>query len=85
MARTIKFNRLGEVLVDLEYPVSREEAADSFDDVTVLLADGEVNLGEVIAGMQTDQFSSAEDLAPDIHNNLPRRAVGEPYQSEGDS
>lgn len=85
MARTVEFRQLDEVLAELAYPVSREEAAAAFDDTTVLLADGEVNLGDVIAGVSSAEFSSSADLLPDIHNNLPRRSVGEPYQSEGDS
>lgn len=72
------------MLTELSYPVSREVAAESFEDVTVTFADGEANLGDLISETPADEFDSFEELRDEINNTVPREAVGEPYQSEGD-
>lgn len=84
MAREVKLNRLEPVLGELDYPIERERAATRYDDVTLQLADGEANLGETISGSSADEFESVDDLKSEIMNLLPRHAVGEPYQSEGE-
>ncbi|WP_128477815.1 DUF5789 family protein [Halorussus pelagicus] len=84
MAREVKLSHIESVLDDLSYPATREAAASEFEDVTVLLADGERNLGELIAGTPAEEFDSNEELQSEINNVLPREAVGEPYQSEGE-
>lgn len=84
MAREIKLSGLGGLLESLDYPTDSATAAAAVDDVTVLLADGEANLGELIEGTHEETFSSPEDLEAALHNALPREAVGEPYQSEGE-
>ena len=85
MARTVKLSRVGSVLSDLEYPLTRSEAASACDDVTVLLADGEMNLGATIAELASEEFETAEDLETEMYSELPVSAVGEPGQSEGDA
>ena len=84
MGREVKLNRLESVLGELKYPVEPAAAADACDDVTLVLAEGEVNLGETIAGSSAGAFESVDDLANDVRSQLPRHAVGEPYQSEGE-
>ena len=84
MSRDVKLSRIEDTLESLEYPVEREAAATELADVTVLLADGEVNLGELISETASDRFDSVDDLESELHNALPREAVGEPYQSEGE-
>lgn len=84
MARDVKLNRLETVLGELEYPVPREAAAADCDDVTLRLADGQVNLGGIIEQSGGEQFVSVDDLASEVRSLLPRHAVGEPYQSEGE-
>ncbi|MFP8957244.1 hypothetical protein ACLI4Y_10975 [Natrialbaceae archaeon A-CW3] len=80
----VKLSRVEQTLEELSYPVSRADAASAFDDVTLLLADGETNLGEAIADTHSDEFDSPDDLEDSLYNALPREAVGEPYQSEGE-
>lgn len=84
MVREVKLNRLETVLDDVDYPVDRGTVAAAFDDVTLVLAEGRVNLGESIAESNADVFESVDDLASEIRSGLPRHAVGEPYQSEGE-
>ncbi len=84
MTQDVKLNGLVNVLDDLEYPISRDEAADQCDDVTLVLADGEENLGEIVADSSGETFESMDDLETEVFNLLPRHAVGEPYQSEGE-
>lgn len=84
MAREIKMSHLGDELDELSYPIARDDAAVELEDVTLLLADGETNLGELVSETGSDSFVSREDLESEIHNVLPREAVGEPYQSEGE-
>lgn len=84
MNRDVKLNELEAVLGELEYPVDRDEAAEAFSDVTLLLADGTENLGQLVAESSDDRFESPDDLDEEVRNLLPRHAVGEPYQSEGE-
>ncbi len=85
MARRIKFKNVSTVLEEVEYPAERTVMADELTDVTLVLADGEANLGELIAETAGETFESADDIKTELHNVLPREAVGEPYQSEGDA
>lgn len=80
----IELTGLEDRLGDLSYPISREDAANELDDTTLHLADGEVNLGGAVAQSSDDRFTSVEDLASEVRGLLPREAVGEPYQSEGE-
>ncbi|MGQ3411799.1 DUF5789 family protein [Natrinema sp. LN54] len=80
----VKLSRVESVLADLEYPVTNERAATELGATTLLLADGERNLGALIEQSGSDRFESVEDLESELHNVLPREAVGEPYQSEGE-
>ena len=84
MTQDVKLNGLVNVLDDLEYPISRKEAVEQCDDVTLVLADGEENLGEIVADSSGETFESMDDLETEVFNLLPRHAVGEPYQSEGE-
>lgn len=80
----MKLNRLETVLETLDYPVGCEEAAAGCEDVTLVLAAGEVDLGQTIGTSSEDVFESVDDLANEIRSRLPRHAVGEPYQAEGE-
>ncbi|SFB70499.1 hypothetical protein SAMN05444422_101340 [Halobiforma haloterrestris] len=84
MGREVKLGRVESTLEELDYPATRAEAAAELEDVTVLLADGERNLGSLVEDVQSNRFESAADLEAELHNALPREAVGEPYQSEGE-
>ncbi|QLG50268.1 DUF5789 family protein [Natrinema halophilum] len=82
--REITLSHINNVLADLEYPVTNEQAAADLEDVTLLLADGQRNLSTLIEQSESDRFESTDDLVTELHNVLPREAVGEPYQSEGE-
>ncbi|MFC7155469.1 hypothetical protein ACFQPA_08370 [Halomarina halobia] len=84
MARTVKLSRVGTVLADHDYPTSRDRAVSAFGDVTVLLADGEANLGRTLTEVTSDSFDSADELELELYSHLPVAAVGEPGQSEGE-
>jgi hypothetical protein len=84
MDRGTKLSRVEEVLDELDYPVVRSDAASELSDVTLELADGEANLGALVSETSSDSFGSTEELESELNNALPREAVGEPYQSEGD-
>jgi hypothetical protein len=66
------------------YPCSVEEATDRFDDPTLELASILVNIGAVVADSISGAFASADDLSIEFISVLLRRAVGEPFQSEGE-
>lgn len=84
MEGEVRLADAGELLGELEYPIDRDRAAAAVSDVTLVLADGERNLGELISETGTESFSSPDDIVSELHNTLPRGAVGEPYQSEGE-
>jgi len=81
----IKINRVKNVLDRVEYPQRRADAAAEFDDVTLVFADGEANLGELITKADRETFRSADDLSTELNNVMPIEAVGEPGQSDGDA
>ncbi|WP_306056473.1 DUF5789 family protein [Natronococcus wangiae] len=84
MCSEVKLSRIDATLETLEYPIDADAAASELEDVTLLLADGERNLGELIERSPSDRFESVNDIETELHNVLPREAVGEPYQSEGE-
>ncbi|GAA0216027.1 DUF5789 family protein [Halobaculum roseum] len=82
---SVNLSRVESLFAELDYPISREEAAAEFSDVTVRFADGEGNLGEYVAACSSEEFHNSGELYTDIQNELPVEAVGEPGQSEGDA
>ena len=85
MSREVKLSRLETVLDEFEYPCDRAAAVSAGRDVTLVLADGTENLGEVLSDSSADSFASADEVRSELMSLLPQHAVGEPYQSEGDS
>lgn len=85
MAERIKVNRVKDVLQRVTYPQSQSDAATEFNDVTLILADGEANLGALIRNADRELFESVDDLSTELNNVLPIEAVGEPGQSDGDA
>ncbi|UVE49581.1 hypothetical protein KU306_11745 [Haloferax larsenii] len=85
MNNTIKLSHLRTALRDISYPVERREAASAFDGVTVLMADGDADLGGLIRDCVTDEFADPMDLYYELHNAMPITALGEPGQSDGDA
>ena len=85
MSREVHFSDVSEALEELEYPIERSEAGAELADVALVLADGREDFGDLISQTSSDVFESAEDLESELHNTLPRGAVGEPFQSEGDA
>ncbi|AUV81707.1 hypothetical protein C2R22_08640 [Salinigranum rubrum] len=81
----LKLNTLYEQFETLEYPLNRETAAESFEQSTLLMADGQTNLGALIERTRTPTFDSPEDLFVELQTVLPIEAVGEPGQSDGDA
>ena len=84
MAREIKLEELYPFLNDASYPMTVDAAAEEFADVTVQLADGSTNLGEVVGRSTSGPFATTDELASEVLSLLPREAVGEPFQSEGE-
>lgn len=84
MGREVKLSRVQTVLSELSYTITRPEAAEELNDVTLLLADGERNLGELVSETGQKRYDSDEELRDELNNVLPREAVAEPYQSEGE-
>ena len=85
MAEQIKLSRVEPRLAELSYPITRDDAAMELADVTVLMADGEENLGALVSEVGSDSFDSSSDLFTELQNVMPIEAVGEPGQSEGDA
>jgi hypothetical protein len=82
---TIKLARVEERFADLDYPVTRADAAAAFADVRVTFAEGDANLGRLISDVGSDVFDGPDELAAELQNVVPIGAVGEPGQSDGDA
>lgn len=85
MEDAIRLNRIDDVLTNLAYPIAPPAVADACGETVVRLAEGTVSIGEVIERSNADRFESSGDLEMEIMSLLPRDAVGEPYQSDGDA
>jgi len=85
MQRVVRLNGGNTVLSEIGYPLSPAEAARECEGVVLELAAGTVNLTETIRESHEDQFLSPEDRELEVMGLLPRSAVGEPFQSEGDA
>jgi len=84
MSERVKLSRVESQFERLDYPVTRDDAAAEFVDVTVTFADGEANLGELVSEVGSDAFHGPDELFAELQNVLPIEAVGEPGQSEGE-
>jgi len=85
MSERVKLSRVESLFEQLDYPVTRDDAAAEFANVTVTFADGEANLGELVSEVGSDAFHGPDELFAELQNVLPIEAVGEPGQSEGDA
>ena len=84
MTQEVKLSGLTALLSEATYPLAVETARTSFDDVTLVYADGTEPLADVLARVQDDQFDSVDDAQASIMNVVPVEGVGEPGQSEGE-
>ncbi len=85
MKDVVKLSTLPDLFEELSYPVSRVEVVAEYTEVVVSLADGEVNLGELVAAVPENVFHGADELFAELNNALPVEALGEPGQSDGDA
>jgi hypothetical protein len=84
MPREVHLDKLDTLLAELEYPIDREAARTACDDVTLVLADGTAEFADVLAASGERTFTSVDELRSEVLSLLPRNAVGEPFQSEGE-
>ena len=85
MSDEINLSRLEPTLEDHAYPADRAALAESFAGTTVLFADGDADLGDLLADVDQETFESAADAHAALQNVLPIEALGEPGQSDGDA
>jgi len=85
MSERVKLSRVETLFEDLDYPVTRDDAAAEYVDVTITFADGEANLGELVSEVGSDAFHGPDELFAELQNVVPIEAVGEPGQSDGDA
>lgn len=82
----IKLSELtGTLREELEFPVDTEDAAEALEDFTLLLADGEKQLSDLVRELETEEYGSVGDIEMEVYSHLPPEALGEPGQSEGDA
>lgn len=85
MDRDIHLTEIRTVLEELQYPLTKEDAATTLADVTVLYADGEEPFPDLVGRTTSEEFDSATELETDLRESAPVEAIGEPGQSEGDA
>ena len=85
MTHEVHLSRVEGELRERSFPTSRETLADECAGTTVLFADGDADLGDLLAEIDQPRFESAEDAFTALQNVLPVEAVGEPGQSDGDA
>lgn len=85
MDTEIHLDDLREALGQLSYPIDRTAASDAMADVTVLYADGQEPLDDLIDRVPSERFESVDGLLEETLGSAPLEAVGEPGQSEGDA
>ncbi|GAB7008260.1 hypothetical protein [Halorubrum trueperi] len=85
MSDEIHLSRVEDELRSHSYPSERDDLVASFAGTTVLFADGDADLGDLVADIDQARFESAEDAYTALQNVLPIEALGEPGQSDGDA
>jgi hypothetical protein len=85
MTSEIHLSRVEDELGDYPFPIARGDLAESCAGTTVLFADGDADLGDLVADIDQERFESAEDAVAALQNVHPIEAVGEPGQSDGDA
>ncbi|WP_049982870.1 hypothetical protein [Halorubrum sp. BV1] len=85
MSTEISLSRVEPELRDCAYPATHADLVESCAGTTVLFADGDADLGDLVADIDQKEFESAEDAFAALQNVLPIEAVGEPGQSDGDA
>ena len=81
----LTLDRCRPVLETLPYPCSRATVRAALADVRLQYADGEEPFAAAIERTPSDRYESPDDLELELFMSLPRGAVGEPGQSEGDA
>ena len=85
MDADIRLNRIERVLEPLNYPLTPPDVTEACGETVVRLAEGTISVGDVMERSNADRFESTGDLELEFLSLLPRHAVGEPYQSDGDA
>jgi hypothetical protein len=85
MTNRINLSRVEGEFEDYSFPTSRSDLVESCAGTTVLFADGDADLGELLADVEQERFESPQDAYTALQNVLPIEAVGEPGQSDGDA
>lgn len=85
MNTEVHLSHIAETFQSYEYPIDRATLADACGGITVLFADGDADLGELVRETTHPRFESADDAFVALQNVLPIEAVGEPGQSDGDA
>ena len=70
MTRRVEYAQIEATLDDLTYPVLRADAAADLEDVTLVLAEDETNLGVLVSETDSDAFRSREDLVVELEESV---------------
>ena len=70
MTRRVEYAHLEAALDDLTYPVLRHDAAADLDDVTLVVAEDETNLGALVSETDSDAFRTPENLLLELEDAL---------------
>ena len=71
MASEVGVTDVDGVLAELEYPLSREEAAEPLDGVALQRDEAETDLGELVSRVGRAEFEDADELREEIHSYVP--------------
>jgi len=85
MADRVRLSRLATALEDLDYPLTRADAATSLQGTTLVHPGGEEDLGGLVSETGPDSFDDPDDVVNALHNVMPESALGELGEAEGDS
>jgi len=85
MTDEVHLARVEDEFHDHSYPAARDDLVASCSGTTVLFADGDADLGALLADIDQERFQSADDVFVALQNVLPIEALGEPGQSDGDA
>ena len=85
MTDEIHLSRVQSEFAEHDYPVACDALAASCAGTTVLFADGEADLGELIADIDQDSFEGPGDAFAALQNVLSIEAACGPGQSDGDA
>ena len=84
MAERVELSRLATALENLDYPLTRADAATALQGTTLVHPGGEDDLGALVSETGPDAFDGPDDVVAALHDVMPVSAPGDLSEAGSD-